>query len=76
MSIQTSEIISIAKTMPVEDRAEIVDSLLESMQPTDARIDELWKSEIEGRIASYETGAVELIPGSEVFEKIQKRFSK
>ena len=76
MSIQTLEIISIAKAMPVEARAEIVDSLLESMQPTDARIDELWKSEVERRIAKYEGGGVQLIPGEVVFDKIHKRFYK
>ena len=76
MSIQTAEIISMAKAMPLEDRAEIVDSLLESMQPTDARIDELWKQEVERRIAKYEAGGVELVPGEVVFERIKRRFSK
>ena len=65
-----------AKAMPLEDRAEIVDSLLESMQPTDARIDELWKQEVERRIAKYEAGGVELVPGEVVFERIKRRFSK
>ena len=62
--------------MPLEDRAEIVDSLLESMQPVDPQIDELWKSEVERRIAEYEAGGVELIPGEAVFAKIRARFSK
>ena len=62
--------------MPLEDRAEIVDSLLESMQPTDSRIDELWKAEVERRIANYETGSIELVPGEAVFAKIRNRFSK
>lgn len=65
-----------AKNMPVEARAEIVDSLLESMQPTDSRIDELWKAEVERRIDEYENGNVDLIPGEAVFAKINKRLSK
>ena len=73
MSIQTAEIISIAKAMPLEDRAEIVDSLLESMQPTDARIDQLWKLEVVRRIDRYEAGGVELVPGDLVFDKIHER---
>jgi putative addiction module component (TIGR02574 family) len=76
MSTQTSELISQAKNMPLEARAEIVDSLLESMQPTDASIDELWKLEVERRIDEYENGNVELIPGEAVFGKINERFSK
>ena len=62
--------------MPLEARAEIVDSLLESMQPIDARIDALWKSEVERRITRYEAGESKLISGEEVFAKIQKRFAK
>ena len=65
-----------AKSMPLEARAEIVDSLLESMQPTDKRIDELWKAEVERRIAAYEAGSIELIPGEAVFAKIHDRFGK
>lgn len=76
MSNQTSELISIAKQLPLEARAEIVDSLIESMQPTDKRIDELWKAEIERRIASYESGEVRLVPGEDVFAKIHDRFAK
>ena len=76
MSLQTAELISIARDMPLEARAEIVDSLLESMQPIDARIDALWKSEVERRIARYEAGESKLIPGEEVFARIQKRFAK
>jgi putative addiction module component (TIGR02574 family) len=76
MSKQTSELISIAKKLPVEARAEIVDSLIESMQPTDKRIDGLWKAEIERRVASYESGEVKLVSGEDVFAKIHDRFAK
>lgn len=65
-----------ARDMPLEARAEIVDSLLESMQPIDVRIDALWKSEVERRIARHEAGESKLVPGEEVFAKIQKRFAK
>ncbi len=76
MTTQTAELISIAKGLPLEARAEIVDSLLESMQPADKRIDDLWKIEVERRISSYEQGDVKLIPGEAVFAKIRDRFEK
>jgi putative addiction module component (TIGR02574 family) len=74
MNNETSELISIAKQLPLAARAEIIDSLIESMQPTDSRIDELWKAEIERRIESYESGGVKLVPGEDVFAKIRNRF--
>ena len=76
MTTQTAELISIAKGLPLEARAEIVDSLLESMEPADKRIDDLWKAEVERRIASYERGEVQLVPGEAVFAKIRDRFEK
>ena len=76
MTTQTAELITIAKSLPLEARAEIVDSLLESMQPADQRIDDVWKAEVERRIAGYEGGESELIPGEAVFAKIRDRFGK
>ena len=76
MNTQTAELISIAKSLPLDERAEIVDSLLESMHPTDDEIDNLWKAEVERRLDSYDQGVGEMIPGDAVFQKINQRFAK
>jgi len=41
-----------------------------------AEIDELWAAEAERRVAEIEEGKAELIPGKEVFAKLQKRRSR
>lgn len=74
MSTQTAELISIAESLPIEMRVEIVERLLESMRPNRQEIDDLWKVEIERRIAQVESGEVQLVPGDVVFSKIAKRY--
>ena len=76
MSTQTAELISIAESLPIEMRVEIVERLLESMRPNRQEIDDLWKVEIERRIAQVESGEVQLIPGDVVADKIRERFGE
>ena len=76
MAATTSDIFSIADSLPIDMKIELVDRLLESISPTQEEIDELWKAEIERRIDDVESGGVRTIPGDEVFSKIRERFSK
>ena len=74
MSTQTAELISIAESLPIEMRVEIVERLLESMRPNRQEIDDLWEVEIERRMAQVESGEVQLVPGDVVAAKIRERF--
>jgi putative addiction module component (TIGR02574 family) len=76
VAVTTSDIFSIADTLPIDMKIELVDRLLESISPTQDEIDELWKIEVERRIDEVETGKVRTIPGDEVFAKIRERFGK
>jgi putative addiction module component (TIGR02574 family) len=76
VAVTTSDIFSIADTLPIDMKMELVDRLLESISPTQDEIDELWKIEVERRIDEVETGKVRTIPGDEVFAKIRERFGK
>ncbi|MCU0914449.1 MAG: addiction module protein [Planctomycetes bacterium] len=69
----TEELINEAISLPVELRAQLVDELLKSLNPSQAEIDELWSEEAERRVAEIETGQVRVIPGEEVFDKLRKR---
>ena len=73
--IKTNELISEAISLPVEIRTLLVNKLLESLNPPDKDIDELWAKEAERRIEDIETGKVKTIPGEEVFKKIRKKFN-
>ena len=72
--MKTKDLIAEAKALPVEERALIVDSLLKSLNPPESKIDRKWKEVAIRRVQEIRSGNAELIPGDEVFRKIQERF--
>ncbi|GBE01642.1 putative addiction module component [bacterium BMS3Abin08] len=73
--IKTNELISEAMSLPVEVRTLLVNKLLESLNPPDKEIDELWAKEAEKRVEDIRTGKVKTIPGEEVFKKIRRKIN-
>jgi len=73
---KADELIDEAMSLPVELRAQLVDKLLKSLNPSQAEIDKLWAVEAERRVADIETGKVQTVPGEKVFEKIRKRLNQ
>jgi putative addiction module component (TIGR02574 family) len=74
--LTTDELINEAMSLPVELRAQLVDELLKSLNPSQAEIDELWAIEAEKRVAEIEAGKVQLIPGEQVFAELRKRLGQ
>ncbi len=72
--ITTAEIIHEAESLPVEQRALVVDALLRTLNPPDPEIDRKWAAVAKRRLEELRTGKVKAIPGEEVFEKIRNRF--
>lgn len=68
------ELIQEAKSLPIEDRALVVDSLLRTLNPPDREIDQKWAAVAKKRLDEIRTGDVETVPGDQVFKKIWKRF--
>lgn len=58
--------------MPAEERAEIVDSILSSLEPHDPKILELWAAEAEARVAAFERNEIEAVSAESVFEEIDR----
>ncbi len=73
--IKTDKLFSEAISLPVEIKTELVDKLLQSLNPTRKNIDDLWAKEAEKRVTEIKTNAVKSIPGEEVFKKINDRLS-
>ena len=71
--IKTKELFSEAVSLPVDIRTQLVDKLLQSLHPTDNKIDELWAIEAEIRVEEIASGKVKTISGDKVFRKIGKR---
>lgn len=74
--MNTQELINEAVMLPVEDRARIVDSLLRSLNPPEAKIDAAWAKVASRRFEDLRSGKVRGVSGQEVFEKIRQRFEK
>ena len=70
------ELIAEAISLPVEERAILVDTILKSLNPSDSHMDRLWAAEARRRLAELRSGQVEGVPGDVVFSKIWERFSK
>lgn len=74
--MNTKDLIDEAVSLPVEDRALVVDSLLRSLNQPESEIDKQWIVMARKRLAEMRSGSVAAIPGEKVFEKIWARFDK
>ncbi|MCG6659618.1 addiction module protein [Halomonas campisalis] len=68
--MKIKDLIDEAESLPVEERALVVDSLLRSLNPPESKIDEKWASVAKKRLKEVRSGAVETVPGEDVFAKI------
>jgi putative addiction module component (TIGR02574 family) len=74
--ISKDELISEAISLPIEIRLQVVEKILESLNPSHKDIDEFWAMEAERRVAEIEMGEVETVPGDEVFRRLHDRLKK
>ncbi|MFH0968427.1 MAG: addiction module protein [Methanobacteriota archaeon] len=62
-------------SLPVRDRIELIDRLIDSLNLAgDPEIDRLWAVEAERRYSDLETGSVTPIPGNKIFSNIKTAF--
>ena len=71
--MKTDKLIDEAVSLPVEIRAQLVEKLLQSLNPARQDFDSLWAKEAEQRVRGIKTGQVKTVPGEEVFKKIRDR---
>jgi len=74
--MNTKQLISEAVSLPVEERALVVDSLLRSLNQPESEIDRKWAEVAKWRLVEMRTGEVKTVSGTEVFERIWNRFEK
>lgn len=68
MSSLLQELSKKAQTLPVEERAQLAQELLESVErDSDPDVQAAWETEVANRIASYERGEARLIAAEDVF---------
>ena len=73
---KTQDLIDEAISLPIEERALLVDSLLQSMNPLSKENDQKWALEAKKRLEELRSGKIKAISGEEVFKKVWKRFEK
>lgn len=68
MSALLDELSKKAQSLTVEERAQLAQELLESVDlDAGPDVQAAWEAEIAGRVAKYERGEAKLIPAEEVF---------
>jgi putative addiction module component (TIGR02574 family) len=74
--IKVEELIAEVESLPLDIKTELIEKLLESINPSQKEIDELWSLEAEKRVADIESGKVKTISGEEVFKEIRNKYLK
>jgi len=75
MTLKSKKIEEEVLSLPVQDRMELIDRLIESLNlPGDPEIDRLWAEEAERRLSELKTGPATSIPGKKVFSTIKASF--
>lgn len=69
-------IIQDASALSVEDRALVIEALVRTMTPPESEIDRQWAEVARRRLDDIRSGAVETVPGEEVFDRIRNRFAR
>lgn len=59
--------------LPIDLKTKTVDKILNSINPIDKSIDDLWIKEVNKRKDEIESSKVTLVSGDEVFRKIANR---
>jgi putative addiction module component (TIGR02574 family) len=74
--LSTKEIIDQVESLPVEERALLVDSLLQSLNRSDPEVDRQWAEAARRRLEDLRSGRVKPLPGDEVLANARKRFEE
>ncbi len=73
MSALLDELSKRAKDLALEERAQLAQELLESVDlEVDPEVQAAWEGELASRIARYERAEAKLIPAAEVFEAARR----
>jgi putative addiction module component (TIGR02574 family) len=74
--MRTADLITEAASLPLEERARLVDSLLQTLNPVDDSVTTAWLAVARRRLEDLETGRVEVVSSEAVFEKVRRRLEQ
>jgi len=74
MTTTAEQVLREALGLPAVDRAEIIERLFQSFDPSaDRRVDAVWSKEVESRIDAYDEGRISASPAQDVLTRINRR---
>lgn len=71
--MNTPDLVNEAISLPVEERIRLVDTLLQTLNQSDAANAQEWNELARRRLDDIDTGRIAGIPGEAVFEKALSR---
>lgn len=74
MNIQ--ELVSEAESLPVEERARVVDALLRSLNSPESTIDKQWVDVAQTRLGDIRAGRVATVSSEQVFANLRARLER
>ena len=74
--MKASVLIEEAVSLPVEERARLVECLLQSLNAPDDTHTAAWVAVARRRLGELTDGAVEPVSGAAVFERVQARYGR
>jgi putative addiction module component (TIGR02574 family) len=72
MNARTKALSEQARRLNAEEKIELVEDLLQSLDPTDAEIDEAWAEEARDRLTAYLSGEMKANTLPSIFQKYQR----
>lgn len=73
MTQAADQVLQSALALSPEERRDVLEELLRSLDGPEAELDQSWMDEIQRRIDEIESGAVQMIPAEEVFSRMDER---
>ena len=68
------EVLTAARSLPEDDRLQLVDELIATLEPDDkALLDAEWLAEIQRRSREYDAGRMQAVPWEVVKKQARKR---
>jgi putative addiction module component (TIGR02574 family) len=70
MSPDVSDLLKRALALPIDERAALANSLLDSLEPQDESVQEAWDKEVERRMSDLKAGRAITIPWEELHRQL------
>jgi putative addiction module component (TIGR02574 family) len=74
--MKTADLMNEAASLPLEERARLVDSLLQTLNPVDESVAGAWLAVARRRLDDLNAGRVAAVPGEAVFERVRRRLEQ